>query len=63
MSEPKTIHMEDVHSISLEAMSIVETRLREFGITLTPEQDDEIYIPLDNTIEKFAGYPDFAHEH
>ena len=55
--------MEDVHSIALAAMGVVEEKLKEFDIVLTPEQDDEIYVPLDNTIERLAGYPDYAHEH
>ena len=59
----RQIYMEDVHSISLAAMKVVEDGLKEFDIVLTPEQDDEIYVPLDNTIEKLAGCPDYAHEH
>ena len=61
MSRP--IAMEDVHSIALAAMGVVEEKLKEFDIVLTPEQDDEIYVPLDNTIERLAGYPDYAREH
>jgi hypothetical protein len=59
----KEIAMEDVHSIGLEAMSLVEKRLKEFGIELPVGQDDEIYVPMTDAIEKIAGYPRYRHEH
>jgi len=48
----KDFYMEDVHSISLAAMKAIEDGLKEYGIVLTPEQEDTIYIPMSNEIEK-----------
>ena len=56
----KEAYMEDVRSIALEAMKLVEEKLKEHGIVLTDEQNDEIYVPMCDTIEKFCGYPDYA---
>lgn len=55
----KEIHMEDVRAISLEAMELIENRLKEFGIELTDEQDDGIYEPMSAAIERAAGCPDY----
>jgi len=55
----KTIAMEDVKSIGLEAAQVVQDRLKEFGVELTPEQEDEVYVPLCQVVEKLAGYPDY----
>ena len=51
--------MEDVHSIGLEAIALIKAKLSEFGVELTPEQDDEIYVPLCNTIEKLSNATDY----
>lgn len=56
----KEIYMEDVRNISLEAMALIETRLKEFGIELKDGQDDLIYVPMEEAIEKIAGCPDYA---
>ena len=55
----KEIVMEDVSSISLEAMEVVEKGLRGFGIALTPEQEDAVFVPMKDAVEKIAGYPDY----
>jgi hypothetical protein len=55
----KTIAMEDVKSIGLDALKVVEDKLKEFGIELTDEQSDLIYVPMIDTIEKVAKYPDY----
>jgi hypothetical protein len=55
----KTIAMEDVHSIGLEALKLVKDRLKEYGIELTDAQDDELYVPMCDVMEKLAGYPDY----
>jgi len=57
----KQIYMEDISSISLEAMAIIQTKLKEFGIELTPDQEDKIFIPMENSIELICGCPDFRH--
>jgi hypothetical protein len=59
-SMAKTIYMEDVRSIGLEAMALIEKRLLEFGIELKDGQDDLIYVPMEEAIEKIAGSPDYA---
>ena len=49
------LYMEDVSNISLEAMEVIEKRLKEFNIVLTDKQDDAIYIPLHDMIEKLSN--------
>ena len=56
----KEIYMEDVRSIGLEAMALIQARLLEFGIELKDGQDDLIYVPMEEAIEKIAGSPDYA---
>lgn len=53
------IAMEDVKSIAVDAMEVIQKELKVFGIVLTPEQEDEIYVPMCDAIEKIAGYPDY----
>ncbi len=55
----KTIAMEDVKSIALDALKVVEDKLKEFGIEMTDEQSDSVYVPMCDTIEKVAKYPDY----
>ena len=38
--------MEDITAISLKAFKEIAEGLSKFGITLTPEQEDEIYVPI-----------------
>ena len=53
-------YMEDVHSIALAAMKVIQEKLKEdHGIVLTDEQDDSIFVPMDEAIEKICGYPDY----
>lgn len=59
MSGSKEIHMEDVHSIALAAMKTIEDALKEYGLTVPENLEDEMYVPICNTIEKVAGYPDY----
>lgn len=47
-------YMEDVHSLALKAFAVIEEGLREYGIELEDGEDDEIYIPIDEFIEKFC---------
>jgi len=55
----KDIAMEDVNSIAIEAMELIEQELKEYDIVLTSEQCDELYIPIRDIIEKIAKYPDY----
>ena len=48
-------YMEDVHSIALKAMKVIEDGLKEYGIELEEGQDDEIYVPMSVTIEKYSN--------
>jgi len=52
--------MEEVHSIALEAMKTIEKRLKAHGVKMTDEQEDSIYVPMSEAIEKICGYPDYA---
>lgn len=55
----KAIAMEDVKSISLEAIELIKAKLKEFGITLTDKQEDQLYCPLVEDLEAVTGYPDY----
>ena len=55
----KEIAMEDVGSISLEAMKVIQDGLKEYGIELTAEQEDDLFVPMKDTIERIAGNPDY----
>ena len=59
----KVPYMEDVHSIGLDAMKVIEEELKKYGIKMTPEQEDGIYLPMCDAIEKIVGYPDYRHHH
>ena len=59
-SKVREVFMEDIHSIALAAMKVIEQRLKEdHGIVLTDGQDDFIYIPMEEAIEKICKYPDY----
>lgn len=49
------MYMEDVVSISLAAMKEIEDGLKKNGITLTPEQEDEFYVPIWERLEKYSN--------
>jgi hypothetical protein len=51
----KELYMDDVQDIALSSFKVIESNLREFGITLTPEQEDEIYVPIVEYLEKFSN--------
>jgi len=55
----KEVYMEDVHRIGLDAMILIKDKLRAFGIELTDIQDDEIYVPLCNILEKLTNASDY----
>lgn len=55
------LYMEDVHDIALETMEMINARLNPFNITLTNEQEDAIYIAIENGLENVSnGY--YRHE-
>jgi len=60
--DKKEMWMDDVSTISLAAMKTIEDGLKEFGITLTDEQEDEIYVPMLEKLEKFSNC-NYRHEH
>ena len=49
------MYMEDVATISLDAMKAIEDGLKKFGIELTPEQEDEFYVPIWEKLEKYSN--------
>jgi nitrogen-specific signal transduction histidine kinase len=55
----KEIYMEDVSSIALAAMKTIEEGLKEFGLAVPENLEDEIFVPMVNTLEKVANYPDY----
>jgi hypothetical protein len=59
----KEIYMEDIITISLDAIKVMEDGLKKLGITLTDAQVDEIYVPMLGVLEKLSKWPDYRHEH
>jgi len=58
----KSFAMEDVLSLSVEVNTLIEERLKEFNIVLTPEQEDAIHDPVWKVLEDVStGY--YRHEH
>ena len=49
------MYMEDVATISLDAMREIENGLKKFNITLTGEQEDEFYVPIWEKLEKYSN--------
>ena len=49
------MYMEDVSTIFLAAMKEIEEGLKKFGITLTPEQEDEFYVLIWERLEKYSN--------
>ena len=58
----KELWMDNVSDIALEATNLVQQRLKEYGIELDAEQEDEVYVPLLNTLEKHSN-GNYRHEH
>lgn len=55
----KEIYQEDVRSIALEALELVQSKLKGYDIILKPEQEDKIYVPLIEAIDSICNYPDY----
>ena len=49
------LYIEDITAISLRAFKEIEEGLKKFGIILTPEQEDEIYVPILDNLEKYSN--------
>lgn len=50
-----TLYMEEVASIALGAMEVIEDGLKKHGITLTNEQEDHFYLFIEREIERFSN--------
>ena len=61
MKTAQDLYMEDAHSIGLKAMDAIEKELKEYGIALTDEQEDAIYVPMIAVIE-MLGNCNYRHE-
>ena len=61
-SSPGEMHMEDAISISLAAMREIESGLARFGIALSPEEEDKVYVPMVRFIEEKSN-GNYRHEH
>lgn len=51
----KEFYMEDVRSISVDASTLIEERLKEFNIILNPEQEDRIYLKIQEVLEDVSN--------
>lgn len=49
------MYLEDARSIALEATELVQKRLKEFGIELSPEQEDKVYVPLSEYLDELGN--------
>jgi len=47
--------MEDVSSVSVEAMKLIEERLKKFNIVLTTEQEDSIFNAIWKVLEDVSN--------
>jgi len=58
MKSKDDFYLEDVHSLALKAFAVIEEGLKEYGIELKEGEDDEVYIPISEFIEKHCdnGY-------
>lgn len=56
---PKQIYMEDVNTITLESVDHIQKALGVYSITLTTDQEDELYEKINNLIERFSKVSDY----
>ena len=57
-NKPKTpadFWMDDVRSLSVDASDVIEKGLKEYGITLTPEQEDKIHNVIWEVLESVSN--------
>jgi len=57
-----SLYMEQVSSISLGAMDVIEEGLKKYGITMTDEQEDHIFLFIEREVERF-GNGEYRHHH
>lgn len=50
----KIFDMEDVLSICVDVDTLIEEKLKEFNIALTPEQEDAIHNPMWEVLESVS---------
>jgi len=62
MSDTKDFDMEDVQTLTVDISKLVETRLKEFNITLTDEQEDVIHDPAWKVLENVST-GNYRHHH
>ena len=56
------LYMEEVSTIALDAMKVIEDGLAKYGITMTGEQEDHIFLFVEREVERF-GNGDYRHHH
>lgn len=49
------LYMEDVHKIGLDAMQVIEDKLKPYGFKLTPAQEDQIFLPMCKVLEDISN--------
>ena len=55
------MYMEDVRNIAVDADTLIEERLKKFGITLTNEQEDDIHNKIWEILESVSNM-NYRHE-
>jgi len=57
-----TLYSEDVSSIALAAMEVIEEGLKKHGVIMTDVQEDHIYLFVEREVERF-GNGQYHHHH
>ena len=61
MNKTKDVFMEDVAKITLDSTEYIIRQLAIHGYTVKPEEEDLIYLPLLDIVDKFFNFPDYRH--
>jgi hypothetical protein len=58
----KELYMENVHSAALMAIEAINKDLKNINISLTEQQEDDVYIAIDLALERISN-GNYRHEH
>jgi len=50
-----TLYSEEVSSIALGAMDVIEEGLKKHGVTMSGEQEDHIFLFIEKEVERFGN--------
>lgn len=58
----KDMYMEDAARISLKVSDMIETELIKYGISLSDDQQDKLFLPILDALEEYTNGI-YKHEH